>query len=600
MSSATVGSPVVVVCGGDTDGTQDVREAKRAKTERARTFRPGSAALLDNMLHPLSREDFLNCHFRKSAVHIQRRASDQERKALVERICSDYLFDLDARRIFEETSSENVFLWLRPSTEDGHKTTTLNSVEIADPDTAHALHVSGNHPAYCRAPPPLERRLVGPLLRATGLGGGHYHPPHAEAVTLGGNTTLGRGEVELFIGAPSSSSASGGNVANGDVCNGNKGNEKQHTTGWHTDFQENFTIQLSGVKRWTLRRGRVRHPVRATTPHYAREGSVVENQLKLARLSCLGGNAVRNLTPGEVDATEGPYGFEYGDNNAYGPEETIVVYPGDVLYFPSGMWHRVESIEPGVSLNVSLMGTTYATLVAEALQHLMVGSDERWREIVTSRPGDDGTQRLQGLLNGLSGLVERFVNEQGGARSLLPPALSHPLMSPQENENDEGVDSDGDMSEPMDEQAEDEPGTDDDDEVPSSAIIVDMDSFEGPHGWASSIPPTAQLVKNPLASLIAMPDITGRPDNADATREARPRRYILNVNYAGNDMIESHVRVVLETTDPAVTSRMSSYIASEAAGQDPVREQAGLLNTSPGLCLLYYGYLAWNETSQMS
>ena len=84
------------------------------------------------------------------------------------------------------------------------------------------------------------------------MGGGHYHPPHGETVTLGGNTTLGRGEVELFISAaapPATSKEHG-----------------KHTTGWHTDFQENFTIQLSGIKRWTLRRGRVRHPLRATTP----------------------------------------------------------------------------------------------------------------------------------------------------------------------------------------------------------------------------------------------------------------------------------------------------------------------------------------------
>ena len=115
-----------------------------------------------------------------------------------------------------------------------------------------ALHRSGSHAAYCRAPPLLEQHLVGNVLRATGLGGGHYHPPHGETVTLGGNTTLGRGEVELFISAAASPDTSK--------------EQGKHTTGWHTDFQENFTIQLSGIKRWTLRRGRIRHPLRATTP----------------------------------------------------------------------------------------------------------------------------------------------------------------------------------------------------------------------------------------------------------------------------------------------------------------------------------------------
>ena len=35
------------------------------------------------------------------------------------------------------------------------------------------------------------------------------------------------------------------------------------------------------------------------------------------------------------------------------------------------MWPRVEIVGLGVSLNASLMGMTYATLVCEALQYLM-------------------------------------------------------------------------------------------------------------------------------------------------------------------------------------------------------------------------------------
>ena len=134
-----------------------------------------------------------------------------------------------------------------------------------------------------------------------------------------------------------------------------------HVTGWHTDFQENFTIQLSGVKRWTLRRGRVPSPLRATTPHYAREASVIENQLKVARMSCGHGAGGRDRGRGGGGPRyDGPHGFECGEDNAHGPERTVTLRPGDVLYFPSGMWHTVETVEDGVSLNVSLMGTTYA------------------------------------------------------------------------------------------------------------------------------------------------------------------------------------------------------------------------------------------------
>ena len=137
--------------------------------------------------------------------------------------------------------------------------------------TAYAIHASGGHPAYCRAPPLLEQHLVGLLLRAT------CHPPHdGDAVTLGGGTTLGRGVVELIIGAASSTSTSA--CKKNTVNENTAGKKKKH----HTNFQENFTIQLSGIKRWTLRRGRVRHPLCGTTPQYARNGedvSVAENQL---------------------------------------------------------------------------------------------------------------------------------------------------------------------------------------------------------------------------------------------------------------------------------------------------------------------------------
>ena len=47
----------------------------------------------------------------------------------------------------------------------------------------------------------------------------------------------------------------------------------------HYDFQENFTFQLSGSKRWRLRQSDVKSPQRGVTPHYLAPGPV-ENQLK--------------------------------------------------------------------------------------------------------------------------------------------------------------------------------------------------------------------------------------------------------------------------------------------------------------------------------
>ena len=414
------------------DGSDEGKDAhtkagrRTRRTRGSKSFRPESDTLLDDMLHPLTVDDFLDDHFRHNAVHVDRRNLPRKmREGLVSIIRERYLFDLNVRKIFEETSSENVFLWLRPpppspSTPSSSSMSSpppppLDSVEISDPEIAHKLHVSGSHPAYCRAPPSLERLLVSSLLRSTGLGGGHYHPPHNDygvAATLGGGTTLGRGEVELFVGTTTSSSnttptiptpatsssrsrGGGSKKTNGDGGGGKSGSSSRVaggcTTGWHTDFQENFTIQLTGIKRWTLRRGRVRHPLRGTTPHFARVDGVVENQLKAARMCrpSEGGGDDDSTPTSTSPHFEGGYGFEYSENNAHGPEFTITMRPGDVLYFPAGMWHRVETLEYGVSMNVSLMGTTYAALVCEALQHLLVGGadGDGWREVVmTSRP----------------------------------------------------------------------------------------------------------------------------------------------------------------------------------------------------------------------
>jgi len=44
---------------------------------------------------------------------------------------------------------------------------------------------------------------------------------------------------------------------------------------------------------------------------------------------------------------------------------------GSVLYFPAGMWHRVEATEDSISINISMMPSTWADVVGDALKQLM-------------------------------------------------------------------------------------------------------------------------------------------------------------------------------------------------------------------------------------
>ena len=307
---------------------------------------------------------------------------------------------------------------------------------------------------------------------------------------------------------------------------------------------------------------------------------MIENQLKVNRLACLGGNAES-------------YGFEYDDNNAYGEEQIVTLYPGDVFYFPSGMWHRVESLQPGVSLNVSLMGTTYASLVCQSLEHLL-SSKEDWREVVCTS-GEDCTQRLQGLLGGLSRVVDDFVNKQGGANSLLPPALRYPPLM--EQNDDESSDEDEGLSECN---SNDEENQSNSGGTPTSGIIISIENFEGPPGWSSDRPHSdAILVKNPLASLIAMSDIVQnlKSGSDEDKQHASTKQYILNVNFAGNEMMESHIRVILEAESSSVNliDQIDMYIKLDAEDQD---KEHGFGDILPPPCLFYYGYFSWSSTQQ--
>jgi Cupin superfamily protein len=186
-----------------------------------------------------------------------------------------------------------------------------------------------------------------------------------------------------------------------------------HTTQWHFDFQENFTIHLSGRKTWKLHQGiaATRYPTQACTPQYAAP-EVVESQLK----------AVTTTT------------FQFGNpcavgtkTNAKGEVREVALDVGDFLYVPTGMWHHVTTIEPGVSINVSLMATNYASVTCQALQHLLLQcGDEGWRETIhqgsRSNHHVDVVQKLLGLLEKLPQIIQDF-SKTNDATAIIPPIL---------------------------------------------------------------------------------------------------------------------------------------------------------------------------------
>lgn len=244
----------------------------------------------------------------------------------------------------------------------------------------------------------------------------------------------------------------------------------------------------------------------------------------------------------------------------------------------------VETIEPGVSLNVSLMGTTYAALVCDALQHLLV-SDERWREVVTSRSYTNAVNHLQELMNGLPRTVAEFVSNGGGAQSVLPPALCYPLEERSSDNDAHKCDGELDSMHGEDESMmgsvqEVYIESDDEDAETATSVLVDMDNFLGPSGWSCVRPEDGKLIRNPLALLIAKECITTHISVQNSTK----KEYILNVNFAGNEMFESHIRVTLMTEQ--YINLMDKYAKQDDADAD---------DQVPPECLFFYGLFSWGK-----
>jgi len=594
---------VVVVRVGDLCQEDGTKQYDQVVPILPASSRSTTKTLLEQLVAPLDPHVFLRQCFRTCAVHcpalthVQRAAKKNGEKMnpIYENNDQDFsknesndaalgeertewlrekLFDLDPESLLRETSSDAIFVWLQqaPSQPMARQSQPLcalpyltaaavsaskiqhrpasvsltHSIEVSDADAALALHKVG-HATYCRAPPHVEQFLVSSLLADTGLGCGQFSS--SEPATSSGPLTsncLGRGEVEVFMSA----------VAG-------------HQTDWHYDFQENFTIQLSGVKEWTLQHSTVKHPLRGVTPHYYCP-ETVEPQLKAAHLA------------------DPKFLFDHPQVgvNALGDTETVVVRPGDVLYFPAGMWHKVQVNEPGVSINISLMATNYATLTCQTLQHYLLKKEE-WRESVVNSLENDVIAKLKTLLMELPGIIQDF-EKQGGAEAMIPPATRHGCALP--------------IREYTSSEEEEKHDDDDDEEIEE---IIDcrkpknrsLSKFSAQDLRAQM--KSHRLARNPLASLLREEEILSFYKKGDDESENQVEEdiddddsevYVLNVNYAGNECHESAVRVRLRGSGVLFQAAASKEDSPLPASDDWIDSEAERLALG---YLVYYGYLLW-------
>jgi len=333
--------------------------------------------LLESFLHPVSMGEFLSQFWKTKAVSV---LGGGVRR--VEPI-ADLLFGGNLKKLLENSPSQAIHVWMKPlsrqhpkddkqkeetkadnhvspsssstgcnalvNPENDHKTkdseTRIESFQ-ADDNQALLCHRAGAS-LYFRAPETLHDLLIPSF--ASRL----FTPPACRFAD-----GQRRGEMETFV------------------------SREGHVTGWHFDFMENFTVQVSGTKRWRLggpwstspsssvssssfttiggglKDMRVRNPLRGATPHYATL-DVREQQTKVNR----------DASPlFEFDPTHSSQSF---DDHA----QVVDLGPGDVLYFPAGMWHKVEALSDSLSINISLVGGSWAEFWGDALRQRLQQSE---------------------------------------------------------------------------------------------------------------------------------------------------------------------------------------------------------------------------------
>eukprot|EP00808_Paulinella_micropora_P018977 g36845.t1 len=319
------------------------------------------------------------------------------------------MHDLDLEKLVEDTPTERIFVWMQRGQQEGK----LKSFEVDNTHAALTCHAAGGS-LYFRAPAEVSKLLVRSFNRATGLNFGGVYP----------NGDL-KGEVETFV------------------------SRTGHETDWHFDFMENFTIQLRGRKRWRFVQSTISHPMRGCTPHYAGIDAH-EQQLKVHRLAdplfTTAGRMPQSPTEGDV----------------------VELQPGCILYHPAGIWHRVECTEDSLSINVSLIGLSWADFLTEQLQQQL------WKSSLLRQPVNvaDG---LEAARETAAQQLERLkeVVAQLRVEDILPsvliephqkqfrldgsePAGSHaPKVKDEVEEEEEEEEQEGEAGEEGDEESED-------------------------------------------------------------------------------------------------------------------------------------------------
>jgi hypothetical protein len=227
------------------------------------------------------------------------------------------------------------------------------------------------------------------------------------------------------------------------------------------------------------------------------------------------------------------------------------------------------------------------------LQHYLL-KDKRWREPVLNNKENRAVDHLKMLLKELPSMIQDL-ERNGGAEAVLPPILTFPprLQSIEKEGDWENVSNNDNSTHSMPDDAGEEesgPVVQAGELEEDNDIVVDPADFDRyPGEWSLDLKAGAKIkiVKNPLAALHTSEEITSFYE--DTEEGDIDKAYVLNVNYAGNEMHNSVVRVVFRDTDEGFVQML--YKKEREIGEFAIDTVVSESNSAHLKFLTFHGYL---------
>ena len=159
----------------------------------------------------------------------------------------------------------------------------------------------------------------------------------------------------------------------------------------HFDKNENFTIQLTGRKIWTI----------GTEPIFVNpHKSHVFGEVPPASLVRLGADLDKNV-----------------------PTEQYSLTPGAVLYVPRGVTHSTSAEDPSWSLNISYTGVIWADLINRLYDHLLTNPEWR-RSVVGLGDASSESAKQHNIASELLAKLGTLLKDRTLAQTLCDDLLS--------------------------------------------------------------------------------------------------------------------------------------------------------------------------------